>query len=47
MLPKGAVGRITRRFEIALEGVAYLIPPLHCFVCRGDGGSEGARVNNS
>ncbi len=36
-LPEGAVGRIARRFEIALQGIAHLIPPLDHFLLRGDG----------
>ena len=28
LLPEGAVGGATRRFEVAAESVAHLIPPL-------------------
>ena len=44
ILPEGAVGRIARRFEIAFQGIAHLIPPLDHFLLRGDGGGDGAGV---
>ena len=46
ILPEGAVGRIARRFEIALQGIAHLIPPLDHFLLRGDGGGDGAGADN-
>ena len=44
ILPESAAGRIARRFEIAFQGIAHLIPPLDHFLLRGDGGGDGAGV---
>jgi hypothetical protein len=46
ILPEGAVRGIARRFEIALQGVAHLIPTLDHVFLRGDGGGDGAWADN-
>src|SRR5580692_7521142 len=38
--------RITRRFEIAAEGLAHLIPPFSGFLGRGRCSGDGARTND-
>ena len=47
ILPEGAVGGIARCFEIALESIAHLIPPLDYVLLRGDGGGDGAGADNA
>ena len=46
MLPEGPVSTIARRFEIATEGVSYLIPPLSGLLGGGDRSTGGPRANN-
>lgn len=41
VLPEGAIRRICR-FEIALEGFTYLIPPLVSFFLDSESGGNGA-----
>ena len=47
VLPEGPVGGIARRFEIATESIAHLIPPFSGF--RGGSGCSGdrARADNA
>jgi hypothetical protein len=51
VLPKGAVGRVARRFEIAAERIAHLIPSLTRFLsrscCRGDGAPGPTTLNSA
>src|SRR3954451_11115136 len=42
ILPKGAVGRVARRFKVALQRVEHLVPPLAGLFLRGNGGGDGA-----
>ena len=46
ILPEGTVDGITRRFEIAAEGLAHLIPPFSGFLGRGRCSGDGARTND-
>jgi hypothetical protein len=39
-LPEGAVGGVARRFEVAAEGFAHLIPPLARLLLGGYGGGD-------
>ncbi|WP_368736638.1 hypothetical protein [Bradyrhizobium campsiandrae] len=47
VLPEGAVGGVTRRFEVAAESVAHLIPPLARLLLGGCGGGDRARADYS
>src|SRR5215211_1895281 len=47
VLPEGAVGRVARRFEVAAEGLAHLIPPLARLFPGGCGGGDRAGTDHS
>ena len=47
VLPKGAVGSVARRFEVAAEGPAHLIPPLARLLLGGCGGGDRAGTDHS
>src|SRR5882757_10894750 len=47
VLPEGAVGGVTRRFEVAAEGLAHLIPPLACLLLGGCGSGDRAGPDHS
>src|SRR6185312_7985711 len=47
VLPEGAVDGIARRFEVAPEGLAHLIPPLARLLLGGCGGVDRAGTDYS
>src|ERR1700716_4319633 len=47
VLPEGAVGGVARRFEVAVEGLAHLIPPLAYLLLGGSGGGDRAGTDHS
>ena len=46
VLAEGAIGCVARRFEIALEGFAHLVPLLAGLCLGGNGGRDGARAHH-
>ena len=46
VLPEGAIGSIERRFQVAVERIAHLIPPLACFPLRSRRGRDGAGADD-
>jgi hypothetical protein len=47
VLPEGAIGGVARRFEIAAEGLAHLIPPLARLLLGSCGGGDRAGTDHS
>jgi hypothetical protein len=47
VLPEGAVGLVTGRFEVAAEGLAHLIPSLACLLLGGCGSGDRAGPDHS
>jgi hypothetical protein len=47
VLPEGAVGGVARRFEVAAEGFAHLIPSLVRLLLGGCGGGDSAGTDHS
>src|SRR5512145_2374524 len=47
VLPEGAVCGVARRFEVAAEGLAHLIPPLARLLLGSCGGGDRAGTDHS
>jgi hypothetical protein len=47
VLSEGTVGGVARRFEVAAEGLADLIPPLAGLLLGGCGGGDRAGTDHS
>src|SRR6516164_3463729 len=46
ILPESAIGSVARCFEIAVESLAYLIPPMACVLLRSRRGGDGAGADD-